>query len=367
MPVDAIKHCRDCPFGFMVDLPPDAGAPRRTHYFDACNAQDLELWVGILQGVAQSLASAEERGVSSGGSSAPAMSSMASAASAPSSTSAPCAAAPAPSAPSSTTESSLSAAAPTGTGTPPTASVGRDCEPRWQASQALSVRVDCKLKSLMLFDKKKGNTLANMDYEGDMRKLSGFIEGEWVSVKTNYDEATRPFSSDNVWIVVPLKVTNTTFVADTVAAADAAYSNEPGCIQYHVYEMKGDDRGDRLLLVEVYKDKAAQQEHIVSPHFLDWRGKRNGKTEQIADVMPFSAEDIEPIYRMQTYAGRIVSEKNTPRMAFQSERRHWPEFVQRQANLSDSDGEIDSASTSGVSVCPDSVLPPPCIKVAGCP
>eukprot|EP00401_Gymnodinium_catenatum_P056264 CAMPEP_0117603596 /NCGR_PEP_ID=MMETSP0784-20121206/78234_1 /TAXON_ID=39447 /ORGANISM="" /LENGTH=178 /DNA_ID=CAMNT_0005406563 /DNA_START=34 /DNA_END=570 /DNA_ORIENTATION=- len=55
--------------------------------------------------------------------------------------------------------------------------------------------------------------------------------------------------------------------------------------------MRGDDSGDRILLVEVYKDKTAQQEHLASTHVLEWRGKRNAKTEQVTGVMAFSAED----------------------------------------------------------------------------
>jgi len=47
--------------------------------------------------------------------------------------------------------------------------------------------------------------------------------------------------------------------------ADASVRNEPGCLQFDVLEPEGED--DRVLLYEIYRDKAAFDEHLRSEHF----------------------------------------------------------------------------------------------------
>jgi (4S)-4-hydroxy-5-phosphonooxypentane-2,3-dione isomerase len=49
------------------------------------------------------------------------------------------------------------------------------------------------------------------------------------------------------------------------ANADASVRSEPGCVQFDVLEPEGD--GDRVLLYEVYMDKAAFDEHRQTEHF----------------------------------------------------------------------------------------------------
>lgn len=49
------------------------------------------------------------------------------------------------------------------------------------------------------------------------------------------------------------------------ANADASVRSEPGCLQFDVLEPEGD--GDRVLLYEVYSDKAAFDAHRHTEHF----------------------------------------------------------------------------------------------------
>jgi len=50
------------------------------------------------------------------------------------------------------------------------------------------------------------------------------------------------------------------------ANADASVRNEPGCLQFDVLEPEGE--GDRVLLYEIYTDKAAFDAHRKTEHFL---------------------------------------------------------------------------------------------------
>ena len=52
--------------------------------------------------------------------------------------------------------------------------------------------------------------------------------------------------------------------------ADASVKNEPGCLQFDVLEPEGDD--DRVLLYEIYSDKAAFDAHLRSDHFRTFAG-----------------------------------------------------------------------------------------------
>jgi quinol monooxygenase YgiN len=47
--------------------------------------------------------------------------------------------------------------------------------------------------------------------------------------------------------------------------ADASVRTEPGCLQFDVLEPEGED--DRVLLFEIYTDKAAFDAHLRTEHF----------------------------------------------------------------------------------------------------
>jgi quinol monooxygenase YgiN len=49
------------------------------------------------------------------------------------------------------------------------------------------------------------------------------------------------------------------------ANADASVRDEPGCLQFDVLEPEGE--GDRVLLYEIYSDKAAFDAHLQTEHF----------------------------------------------------------------------------------------------------
>jgi len=49
------------------------------------------------------------------------------------------------------------------------------------------------------------------------------------------------------------------------ANADASVRTEPGCLQFDVLEPEGED--DRVLLYEIYTDKAAFDAHLLTEHF----------------------------------------------------------------------------------------------------
>jgi autoinducer 2-degrading protein len=54
------------------------------------------------------------------------------------------------------------------------------------------------------------------------------------------------------------------------ANADASVRNEPGCLQFDVLEPEGES--DRVLLYEIYSDRAAFDEHLRSEHFRTFAG-----------------------------------------------------------------------------------------------
>ena len=54
------------------------------------------------------------------------------------------------------------------------------------------------------------------------------------------------------------------------ANADASVRNEPGCLQFDVLEPEGE--GDRVLLYEIYADKAAFDAHLKTDHFRVFAG-----------------------------------------------------------------------------------------------
>jgi autoinducer 2-degrading protein len=54
------------------------------------------------------------------------------------------------------------------------------------------------------------------------------------------------------------------------ANADASVKNEPGCLQFDVLEPEGE--GDRVMLYEIYSDKAAFDAHLQTAHFHAFAG-----------------------------------------------------------------------------------------------
>ena len=58
------------------------------------------------------------------------------------------------------------------------------------------------------------------------------------------------------------------------ANADASVRNEPGCLQFDVLEPEGED--DRVLLYEIYVDKAAFDAHRQTGHFHTFNDASEG-------------------------------------------------------------------------------------------
>jgi autoinducer 2-degrading protein len=52
--------------------------------------------------------------------------------------------------------------------------------------------------------------------------------------------------------------------------ADASVRTEPGCLQFDVLEPEGE--GDRVLLYEIYSDRAAFDAHLRTEHFRVFAG-----------------------------------------------------------------------------------------------
>ena len=58
------------------------------------------------------------------------------------------------------------------------------------------------------------------------------------------------------------------------ANADASVRNEPGCLQFDVLEPEGE--GDRVMLYEIYYDKAAFDVHLKTEHFHAFNSASEG-------------------------------------------------------------------------------------------
>ncbi len=54
------------------------------------------------------------------------------------------------------------------------------------------------------------------------------------------------------------------------ANADVSVRTEPGCLQFDILEPEGE--GDRVLLYEIYSDKAAFDAHLRTEHFRVFNG-----------------------------------------------------------------------------------------------
>jgi autoinducer 2-degrading protein len=60
--------------------------------------------------------------------------------------------------------------------------------------------------------------------------------------------------------------------------ADASVRTEPGCLQFDVLEPE--DEGDRVLLYEIYSDKAAFDAHLRTEHFRIFAGASEALIQQ---------------------------------------------------------------------------------------
>jgi len=58
------------------------------------------------------------------------------------------------------------------------------------------------------------------------------------------------------------------FVAAMLDDAHGSVVNEPGCVRFDVIQNEKDP--NRIYLYEVYKDRAAFDFHVTTPHFLKW-------------------------------------------------------------------------------------------------
>src|SRR5437763_13647546 len=79
------------------------------------------------------------------------------------------------------------------------------------------------------------------------------------------------------------------FIAEMLGDARGSVGNEPGCFRFDVLQ---DDKDlNTIYLYEVYKDQAAMDAHVQTPHFIKWR-------DAVQDwyASPISAVTFSPIY-----------------------------------------------------------------------
>jgi (4S)-4-hydroxy-5-phosphonooxypentane-2,3-dione isomerase len=59
------------------------------------------------------------------------------------------------------------------------------------------------------------------------------------------------------------------FVAEMLDDARGSVRDEPGCVRFDV--IQDEKEPNRIYLYEVYKDRAAFDYHMATPHFLKWK------------------------------------------------------------------------------------------------
>ncbi len=59
------------------------------------------------------------------------------------------------------------------------------------------------------------------------------------------------------------------FVAAMLDDARGSVRDEPGCVRFDV--VQDEKESNRIYLYEVYKDRAAFDYHLTTPHFLRWK------------------------------------------------------------------------------------------------
>ena len=77
--------------------------------------------------------------------------------------------------------------------------------------------------------------------------------------------------------------------------AEVSVLNEPECLRFDVLFPQGSD-GRRILLYEVYQDRAAFEAHLRSPHFL----KFDAEAESM--VLRKTVESFDPVENFQAEA-----------------------------------------------------------------
>ena len=73
-------------------------------------------------------------------------------------------------------------------------------------------------------------------------------------------------------IIAPVQINEgyeTEFIDGMRDQARGFVDDEPGCFRFDVIQDEGDP--NRIWLCEVYKDKAAFQQHVQSPRLIKWR------------------------------------------------------------------------------------------------
>ncbi len=73
-------------------------------------------------------------------------------------------------------------------------------------------------------------------------------------------------------IVAPIKIKpehKEAFIESMLDDAVGSVSNEPGCLRFNVIQDR--ENPNKIYLFEVYKDKAAFDAHLQTPHFIKWR------------------------------------------------------------------------------------------------
>jgi len=84
---------------------------------------------------------------------------------------------------------------------------------------------------------------------------------------------------------------------EAIRANAAASIFEPGCVRFEVYRETADE--NRFLLFEIYRDRAAREEHWASAHFLAYREATAGLIEsrtltEYEPLDPAVPEDAQP-------------------------------------------------------------------------
>ena len=86
------------------------------------------------------------------------------------------------------------------------------------------------------------------------------------------------------------------FIEALIADAKGSFNNEPGCVRFDVIQDAGDEY--RIWLYEVYKDEAAFQAHLETPHLKkfaetvkEWREEgRGGAARGSYNIWPPDSE-----------------------------------------------------------------------------
>ncbi len=79
------------------------------------------------------------------------------------------------------------------------------------------------------------------------------------------------------------------FIEESVLEAQGSVQNEPGCIRFDILQDEQDP--NRVYLYEVYRDAAAEEAHLQTPHFLRW-----DKATRDWFATPYEIAECETVY-----------------------------------------------------------------------